>query len=255
MHPDIEDFIKKHIRLLSLEQESETESYQNVLSSNSPRMLEKMGYGLFNLVINDHCIGMYGRHIITLQKVHHGNLGSVCVKSGDIISVGIYSTGAVPRNENDLACSSKLGSRGTVTKITSHSITVACDNLPAGMSNSNLHYVRDVSIVKVPSDVTYKRLNRVLSRVLNGVGANGISAQSESLISILFALKEAQQDERCDVRLSKSATEEAGSVAEISEADQNVNKFFNPSLNASQTSCVQFCLKQKHLAIVHGPPG
>ena len=253
MHADVEEFINKHLKLLRLEQEAESQSYQDVLSSNSPRILEKMGYGLFNLVINEHCIGMYGRHIITLQKIHHGNLGSVCVKSGDIISVGTYSTSAMPKNENDLVCSSNMGSRGTVTKISSHSITVACDSLPTGMSDGNWHNIRDVSIVKVPSDVTYKRLNRVLNRALNGIGANGISPVSDSLISVLFALKEAQKAERLDVH--PSANVALTDLANIGDAYENVNKFFNPNLNRSQTNCVHFCLKQKHLAVVHGPPG
>ncbi|GAB1601670.1 DNA-binding protein SMUBP-2-like [Argonauta hians] len=112
---------------------------------------------------------------------------------------------------------------GIVSKTHSNSISIAFDEYNDVESlSSDAHY----KLLKIANDVTYKRLKRAVNGLLKA--ANG---RASPLLDILFDHKFTPSDNCQDF------------------------EFYSPNLNDSQKEAVRFVMSQKHLAIVHGPPG
>ncbi|KAH8036045.1 hypothetical protein HPB51_016349 [Rhipicephalus microplus] len=116
---------------------------------------------------------------------------------------------------------------GVVSSVTSTNITLAFDE---GRDTLDADDGRIFNLLKLANDVTYRRLKRTLEKL-----RKTRETRYCNLIEILFG--------------TVSSTE-----APITTSQKPI-EFFNKDLDESQQEAVAFSLKQKELAIIHGPPG
>ncbi|KAJ7344288.1 hypothetical protein JRQ81_000238 [Phrynocephalus forsythii] len=216
MATPVEEFVLRQLELLEEEREAEISEARIWQENISLKELQRRGVCLLKLEVANQKTGLYGRLLITLQPRKHGSesqLPSNNFGPGDI--VGLYETGG----PGDQLCT------GTVTRITSKSITFAIDEPQSNLIS--LDQGNAFRLLKLANDVTYKRLKRAL----NALSQHHIGPAS-GLIDILF-----------------------GAAEPSNASNTKLLKFYNESLDASQKEAVCFSLAQKELAIIHGPPG
>ncbi|XP_041357729.1 LOW QUALITY PROTEIN: DNA-binding protein SMUBP-2-like [Gigantopelta aegis] len=120
-------------------------------------------------------------------------------------------------NQPDLAS-------GIVSKVTQASVTVAFEESDDVFSwDDDTQY----KIMKLANNVTYRRLKKALKN-LNKYS----SRPSQGLISVLFGLSEFSPPTK----------------------ETEIN-FMNEKLDESQKEAVRFALRQREVAVIHGPPG
>lgn len=116
-----------------------------------------------------------------------------------------------------------------VTKVSSKILTISLDDL-----NDSIDQEATYFLAKLANDVTYKRLKNVLNCIEKsehfGLLHNFLFGQSDLSIPLQH--------------LNPKLVDENGSL-----------KFKNANLNSSQREAIEFALKQKELAVIHGPPG
>lgn len=117
-----------------------------------------------------------------------------------------------------------------MTKVTSTSICVAFSDSP---ELSNIDQSQIFSLVKLANDITHRRLTSALD-VLSG-------NPSSAVINVLFGI-------------SKPSIPHQTCHPKLLDSDEKI-AFFNENLDSSQREAVEFCLKQREVGIVHGPPG
>lgn len=119
---------------------------------------------------------------------------------------------------------------GIIADFTAPHISVSVNSDPA---NIVLQEEKKFSLIKLTSDVTFKRMKNALQYLKSPSGSPG-----DALIPLLFG--EAQPAE---VPLPPC-------ILKDGEID-----FINDKLHASQKEAVVYSLKQKNIAIIQGPPG
>ena len=132
---------------------------------------------------------------------------------------------------------------GTVTKVTSQSVSVAVDNDIENLddqTNENEVY----KIIKLCNEITHKRIKNALVKLKEAK----INDRTSHLADVLF-LK--VKPDKCNISHLDINTE---SVEETLD-EYSGFKFFNKGLDRSQKEAVKFTFEQKDLAIIHGPPG
>ncbi len=144
---------------------------------------------------------------------------------GDIVSL---SENSVPVNELN---AQKSILSGTVTKVTSQSVSVAIDNEIENV-DEQLNENETFKIIKLCNDITHKRIKNALVTIKE----SKLNPRSSHLADVLFL--QIQPDQ---VNLNSQFKEEF--------------QFFNNRLDKSQQDAVKFTFEQKDLAIIHGPPG
>ena len=215
----MEKFVAEQKELLSLERDAEVEEARLLRSSVSLRELCEAGVAVQRLVVGGQATGLYGRLVVTLvsRGQHGADLAAHNITSGDIVELRT--------TQADLdQCS------GVVTKVTSSSIAVAFSETFEHVNiDSSLVY----SLVKLANDVTHKRL----TKALNFLSGN----PSSSVINVLFGI-------------STPGVPHQSFHPKLLDQEGNF-VFQNQDLDSSQRAAVEFCLKQRELGIVHGPPG
>ncbi|KAH7934787.1 hypothetical protein HPB52_000484 [Rhipicephalus sanguineus] len=134
----------------------------------------------------------------------------------DIVGVVVASDAA-----REVVCS------GVVSSVAPANITLAFDE---GRDTLDADDGRVFNLLKLANDVTYRRLKRTLEKL-----RKTREIRYSNLIEILFG--------------TVSPTE-----APISTSQKPI-EFSNKALDESQQEAVAFSLRQKELAIIHGPPG
>ena len=133
---------------------------------------------------------------------------------------------------------------GTVTKVTSQSVSVAVDNDIENLddqTNENEVY----KIIKLCNEITHKRIKNALVKLKE----SKINERTSHLADVLFLRVKPDKCNISHINFSNQLLDE--SHAEISTEF----KFFNKNLDQSQKEAVKFSFEQKDLAIIHGPPG
>ncbi|KAL2092967.1 hypothetical protein ACEWY4_010279 [Coilia grayii] len=214
---EVENFVSRTLELLQEEREAEIEETRRLQENISLKHLQDKGVCLLKLQIGNQRTGLYGRLLIVLEP--RKSIGASVLPSnsfGPGDIVGLYeSEGCSQRCQ--------LGT-GVVTRVTQSSIAVAFDESQDGL---NLDSDGLFNIMKVANDVTYRRLTRALNS-LNGYS----SGPASHLISVLFGYSQPTEF-----------------------LQQNDLEFYNTGLDKSQREAVTFALRQKDLAVIHGPPG
>ncbi|XP_068004608.1 DNA-binding protein SMUBP-2 isoform X2 [Melanerpes formicivorus] len=207
---------ERQLRLLRDEREAELAQSRAWQESLSLQELQRRGVCLLRLQAASQRTGLYGRLLVTFQPSSHGGSTQLpCNSFGAGDIVGLYSS---PGQGQPL-------STGIVTQVTPRAVTVAFEEAQGGLPS--LEPACSYRLLKLANEVTYSRMKRALQAL--GQYRAGPAA---GLIDVLFF------------------------SAEPRAAPQTQPlKLFNDSLDASQREAVSFCLAQRELAIIHGPPG
>ncbi|KIW13912.1 hypothetical protein PV08_06693 [Exophiala spinifera] len=225
-------FFNSLLALVALEQESEVAETNLLLSSTPPSTLARAGLAILNLSIQSLKTGLGGRSVVELgldsavvSKDSKGELPEHGIRTGDIVSLGEMPKGSAKKKEvSDLK---SKGVEGVVTRVGERAVWVAM-----GKEGSNSDSVENIPdgklwLVKLANDVTYRRMNQTLSKLLK------MPAYS-SLQRVLLGLSS------------------PGSV----DMDKTKGlEFFDANLNPSQKDAIRFALSSPDVALIHGPPG
>lgn len=151
------------------------------------------------------------------------------VFQGDIVSLSENSIAA-----NELSSQKNLLT-GTVTKVTSQSVSVAIDNEIENI-DEQLNENDVFKIIKLCNDITHKRIKNALLTIKE----SKLNERSSHLADVLFLQTKPDQTTLNSLEMFKEGNE---------------FQFFNNNLDKSQQESVKFTFEQKDLAIIHGPPG
>lgn len=221
----MEKFLLEQKHLLALEREAELEESRLLQANVSLKELCGKGVAIQKVVIVGQATGLYGRLVVSFGSRHHGQeLASHNITSGDIVALR-QSTGGQSGAEQDLENVS-----GVVTKVSGLIVSVAFSE---SADHLNLDDTALYSLVKLANDVTHRRLTSAL---------NSLSGGNSAVINVLFGVS------------SPSVPHQTLNPRLIS-GDGSQLEFFNVNLDSSQRDAVEFCLKQREIGIVHGPPG
>lgn len=213
----LDGFVKKQLALLELERQEEVEQNAKLQEKYSVKELQSKGLCITKLVLDSAHTGLYGRNICKFRSCHHGApLPSHGFSNGDIVGVVVASDPA-----REVICS------GVVSSVAPANITLAFDE---GRDTLDADDGRVFNLLKLANDVTYRRLKRTLEKL-----RKTREVRYNNLIEILFG--------------TVSPTEAPASTF------RQPAEFSNDALDESQKEAVAFSLRQKELAIIHGPPG
>ncbi|PVH85867.1 P-loop containing nucleoside triphosphate hydrolase protein [Cadophora sp. DSE1049] len=233
---DIPSFCTTQLSLLDAELQSELSETSSLISNTSPTSLQRAGIAITNLVLSSQRTGLGGKTVIELtpdsatsskkSKDGDGELPEHGIRTGDIVVVSEQPAGSAKKKEvRELE---EKGSRGVVTKVQRTAVWVALDgeedDIPAG---------KRMWIVKLANDVTYKRMNQTMNRLLKMK-----PDEYSSFVRVLFGLT------------TPSPVSEDLSEGEVGELE-----WVDPSLNDSQKDAIRFALASREVALIHGPPG
>lgn len=235
--------------LLEAEQASEVAETTLLLSAASPSTLARAGLAIINLSINSLKTGLGGRTVIELgldpayvstntksgekgiPSRSDGDLPEHGIRTGDIVRVGEMPKGGAKKKE--VTELKNKGIEGVVTRIGERAVWVA-----AGKSNEDNTNDTDVDnlassrlwVVKLANDVTYKRMNWALTKLLK-TPDEGYTILQRVLLGLSSPSPPDQQ--KLNVKLG----------------------FVNEGLNESQKEAIRFALASQDIALIHGPPG
>jgi len=169
------------------------------------------------LIIDGSETALFGRCMITLKKYAGAILGHHKITVGDIVAISPY------KSEN--ICADNLP-RGIVTRTKQNEIKVAFDDdVPYE------YYSQSLFLNKLGNEVTWKRLNEALDKLLHYQADH-----AHRVASVAFGMQ---------ASISSHSLKKGNKVFTP----------FNQFLNASQIKAVNSALLTKDLCVIHGPPG
>ncbi|KAK6193498.1 hypothetical protein LQW54_012393 [Pestalotiopsis sp. IQ-011] len=228
---DVGAFASTQLALLDAELQSEVQETSGLITGLSPTSLQRAGLAITNLVISAQRTGMGGKSVLELEPDSatnaSGELPEHGVRTGDIVLVSEQPAGSAKKREiKDLE---KKGVRGVVTKVKRESLSVAADE-----EREDVQLSGRVWIVKLADDVTYRRMNQTMERLLK------MTESDYSIFTrVLFGLS-----------TPSTVPADLASDPEVGNID-----WFDPGLNESQKDAIRFALTSKEIALIHGPPG
>lgn len=242
-------FFTTQLSLLQVEQASEVAETTLLLSAAAPSTLARAGLAVVNLSINSLKTGLGGRTVIELGLdpayastnlknggkgpggKADGDLPEHGIRTGDIVRVGEMPKGNAKKKE--VTELKGKGIEGVVTRIGDRALWVA-----AGKSGDKANDDPDLDalttsrlwVVKLANDVTYKRMDWALGKMLK-MPDEGFT----SLQRILLGLSSPSSPDPTKLKQRLTYTNEA--------------------LNDSQREAIRFALASTEIALIHGPPG
>ncbi|KAI4601410.1 hypothetical protein KJ359_011539 [Pestalotiopsis sp. 9143b] len=228
---DVGAFASTQLALLDAELQSEVQETSGLITGLSPTSLQRAGLAITNLVISAQRTGMGGKSVLELEPDSatnaSGELPEHGVRTGDIVLVSEQPAGSAKKREiKDLE---KKGVRGVVTKVKRESLSVAADE-----EREDVQLSGRVWIVKLADDVTYRRMNQTMERLLKMT-----ESDYSTFTRVLFGLS-----------TPSTVPADLASDPEVRNID-----WFDPGLNESQKDAIRFALASKEIALIHGPPG
>lgn len=232
----VSSFATTQLSLLDAELQSELLETSTLISATSPTALQRAGVAITNLTISSQRTGLGGKTVVELVldsaisggagKDGTGALPEHGIRVGDIVLVAEQPAGSARKREvKELE---GKGARGVVTRAGRDGVSVALDL----EREEGLEGGKRLWVVKLANDVTYKRMNQVMTRLLKmGEG------EYSGFLRVMFGLSSV-------VDLPEVMGEETG---EMEWVDEN--------LNESQKEAIRFALASKEVALIHGPPG
>lgn len=235
--------------LLYAEQTSEIAETSLLLSSAAPSTLARAGLAITNLTLNSLKTGLGGRTVIELSldpayaptnlkngekgvsSKSDGDLPEHGIRTGDIVRVGQMPKGGAKKKE--VSELKEKGVEGVVTRLGERAVWVAtgkAEDHDKGESDIDALASSRLWVVKLANDVTYKRMNWALGKLLKTA-----DDAFSPLQRVLLGLS------------PPGAPDSIQLTAELT--------FTNPSLNDSQKDAIKFALASPDLALIHGPPG
>lgn len=208
-------------KLLALERDAEVEEASCLRSKTSLKDLCDKGVAIQKLVVDGVVTGLYGKTVITFtNRIVGQDIPAHSLSSGDIVEV--------KETNNDTAEAKDYS--GVVTNVKQGSIAVAFSE---SGEEIQLHGISTYNLIKLANDVTYKRLKSALDFLASG--------PTSPLLNVLFGVCE-------------PSTPHQTFHPKLIDSNEKL-QFLNQNLDQSQREAVEFCLKQREIGIVHGPPG
>ncbi|TVY52252.1 DNA polymerase alpha-associated DNA helicase A [Lachnellula cervina] len=220
---DIPSFATTQLNLLEAELQSELTETSSLITATSPTSLQRAGIAITNLTLSSQRTGLGGKTVVELapDSATGGELPEHGIRTGDIVVVAEQPAGSAKRREvRELE---ERGCRGVVTRVGRAAVWVALDGEGDDVPAKRLW------IVKLANDVTYKRMNQTMGRLLKMK-----SDEYSSFVRVLFGL-------------TSPSPENHSAVGEVEWVDE--------SLNESQKEAIKFALASREMALIHGPPG
>uniref|UniRef100_T1J117 DNA helicase n=1 Tax=Strigamia maritima TaxID=126957 RepID=T1J117_STRMM len=214
----LDAMLELEIHTVRQRQRPTTKQYQDV----SVKQLEQRGICILKLRISCRFTDFHGRSVFSFAPLCPENsLSAHQITNDDIVGVNYY------QKDNNMDLSKPLAS-GVVIKNDKNFVNVAFDQSFDQVDLNDIDSVQ-YQLLKLTNEVSYRRIKDALEdlRKYNGSTAN-------HLINVLF---------------NNSAPSDPLNVIN----DDVV--FFNENLDSLQKEAVKFALKQKEIAVVHGPPG
>jgi DNA polymerase alpha-associated DNA helicase A len=224
-------FATTQIHLLSLESRTEISETNLLLSSSAPSTLSRAGLAILNLCITSQRTGLGGRTVLELsldpavRSSTDEDLPQHGIRTGDIVRVGEQPKGGAKKRDVEMLKSK--GAEGVVTRVGQRAVWVAVGKDDDDKEGDPLG--EKLWIVKLTNDVTFKRMNQVMTRLLKMS-----EGEYTPLMRVLFGL---------------------GSPGVADPETAKELTFIDGSLNESQKEAVRFALAAPELALIHGPPG
>ena len=226
----------EHGKLLSSEIESEQATHLEVFSGKSLAELAASGVALTSLKLANYRRDEYFKHHLHFQLPSGLPLGKLQFNKRTPVKIHLREN--LPESCNNYS-EIKSGTKAFVRGIEGNKIEVMCDQLSpdcADVSRAHVHSLGEFVMIQVDNSVSLKQIKE------NADAIAGTETQNNS--RLLQLLGDNQEES-----LWASANLEGES------AEESQISLFNVDLNELQKSAVLFCLRQKYLAAVHGPPG
>lgn len=235
---DVPAFAATQLSLLDAELQSELLETTTLISSTSPTSLQRAGVAITNLTVSSQRTGLGGKTVLELvldSAVGGGkdsDLPEHGIRTGDIVLVAEQPAGSAKKREvKELE---QKGARGVVTRAGRGGVSVALD-LDAGREDEADVLVggKRLWVVKLANDVTYKRMNQTMGRLLKMK-----EDEYSTFQRVMFGLS------------SVSAVPE-----KLGEQETGKLEWVDENLNDSQKEAIRFALASHEIALIHGPPG
>ncbi|WVQ79994.1 hypothetical protein IAT38_002095 [Cryptococcus sp. DSM 104549] len=249
----LEAFLDRHQQLLELEKKAEEEQTRLLNSKCSPRLLEQRGLALSGLGVSGISIGLGGKSLIELHRplAYHTStaLPPHTFRSGDVVRVEAHvsSSGAGKSKGKKKEGEDESAVEGVVYRVGPEKVVVAVD----GSKETDLP--ERLRLLKLANTVTFDRMETTLDHlrrlVLPKPDSPTPRAINFPLIQVLLGIE--LPDWEKDIPASQSAESEG----EVSGSSGAGVQWFDGNLNDSQKEAIEFCLKAKQVACIHGPPG
>jgi len=211
----MDDWVARQRELLGWEREAEVEEAGELQLRAGLNQLCHSGLALRQLVVVGTNTGLYGRTIVTLSSRQAGR-----ELAAHCITPGdIVAMGMEPASPT-----------GVVTQVRNSSLAVA---FTEEAEQLGLEEHEQFNIVKLANDVTYRRLRSALDSLAGQTGSQ--------LVNVMFSVSQPSPPHQS---LPPALLDHEGGLV-----------WCNPDLDPGQRNAVQFCLQQRELAVVHGPPG
>ncbi|KKY25112.1 putative dna helicase [Phaeomoniella chlamydospora] len=224
-------FATAQLSLLATEQASEVAETTLLLSDTPPTILAQSGLAVLNLALQSQRTGLGGKTVVELGldtaiAGANADLPKHGIRTGDIVRLGNQPKGDAKKKERSDA--KAKGVEGVVTRVGERAIWVALGTGGSGDDDVDLPAGK-LWLVKLANDVTYKRINQVMTKM-----SKMTESEFSSLTRVLFGL-------------SSPSPPDLTSAKDID--------FIDPSLNDSQKQAIRFALASSEVALIHGPPG
>lgn len=219
-HSALTIFIKTTKELLEIEHGAERVQLQDKLSSLSSKSCEAEGLSMLHLDIDSVRSGLYGRAVVSLQRLDKKPLPPSSFKVGD--EIRLYA----PKLQfTDAAESSTIN--GVVSKMSSHVVEFVCSDDAGLLGDPTSSFPPPLRMDMLANDSTHKKMRQALSD-LESMRDNS----SWPLADLLF-----------------------NPTADPGTPEPTAITPFNANLNTSQIAAIEHALGSPYLAAIHGPPG
>ncbi|KAK0656682.1 P-loop containing nucleoside triphosphate hydrolase protein [Cercophora newfieldiana] len=233
---DIAAFASTQLDLLAAELAAEVAETSSLIGGHAPTTLQRAGVALTNLVVSAQRTGLGGKTVLELSPDAATARGDVSelpehgIRAGDIVLVAEQPAGSARKREvRELE---KKGVKGVVTKVGRGFVGVALDD--EEKEDVGGVFGGRVWIVKLADEVTYKRMNGIMTK---------LSKMSEAEMSVFIR-----------VLFGQSSPSPIASNLEEDLEWRDI-EWVDPTLNESQKDAIRFALASKEMALIHGPPG
>lgn len=215
---------------INLEQKCDTLLTDSYLESYSAKKLASFGLAIVNLSMSNMRTGLGGKTLIELT------LDPAFSRPGDDIQPGSLRVGDIVKLDRMGRTEKEENTalEGVITRISGKAISVSVeedtsDESLLGLYNNTGNDNVRMWIVKLTNSATYKRMLQAMTKLEN------LTEPNKNQVTRLLLGE------------SKYAPTEPRSKKKM--------EFFDPNLNDSQRSAVDFAIHESPVTIIHGPPG
>ncbi|OTF76225.1 hypothetical protein BLA29_007595, partial [Euroglyphus maynei] len=223
----IESWIQKQLKLIKLDYDEELERNQELRSKHSLKHLEKSGHAVRKLLVTNQRTAFSKKVIqfsVRPEKRDLVNLINSGMSHGDIV-------GVTTQEQTSAHCT------GVVLQVKRLTCEIAFNTDTTFFDEEN---EKLFNLIQLTNDITYRRIKYALENLYDRSLRN-------YLVSLLFG----------DSPLLDPLTVLPPYTNDLPYplAGQSNIVWFNSNLNYSQKNAIEFALYQRHIAVIHGPPG